>query len=152
MGQTVEPVSDSLRVPVRDFVDGVTPALTELGSAEPRADVVAEAYEIVSAFVDADGTHTDEELWALIGAFSGLMDTHIHHATPADIRATGLIPQNLRGLRGQLHRQVDGQAHIGRPDDGNLRACLPNHRLPLFAQASCRQDERQFLLPAHLDD
>ena len=81
MGQTVEPVSDSLRVPVRDFVDGVTPALTELGSAEPRADVVAEAYEIVSAFVDADGTHTDEELWALIGAFSGLMDTHIHHAT-----------------------------------------------------------------------
>ena len=91
MGQTVEPVSDSLRVPVRDFVDGVTPALTELGSAEPRADVVAEAYEIVSAFVDADGTHTDEELWALIGAFSGLMDTHIHHATPADIRATGLI-------------------------------------------------------------
>ena len=74
MGQTVEPVSDSLRVPVRDFVDGVTPALTELGSAEPRADVVAEAYEIVSAFVDADGTHTDEELWALIGAFSGLME------------------------------------------------------------------------------
>ena len=84
-------MTDTLRSPVRDFVDGVSPALAELGSADPRADVVAEAYEIVSAFIDADGTHTDEELWALIGAFSGLMDTQIHSATPADIRATGLV-------------------------------------------------------------
>ncbi len=84
-------MSDTLRTPVRQFVDGVSPALSELGSRDPDADVVAEAYEVVSAFIDADGTHTDEELWALIGAFSGLMDTHIHHATPADIRATGLV-------------------------------------------------------------
>ena len=84
-------MSDTLRLPVRQFVDGVSPALADLGSSDPAADVVAEAYEVVSAFIDADGAHTDEELWALIGAFSGLMDTHIHHATPADIRATGLV-------------------------------------------------------------
>lgn len=76
---------------MREFVAEVSPALEELGSKDPEADVVAEAYEIVAATVDADGAHTDEELWALIGAFSGLMDTHIHHATPADLRATGMV-------------------------------------------------------------
>ncbi len=80
-----------MRTPVREFVAGVAPALETLGSKDPRADVIAEAYEVVGAMIDADGAHTDEELWALIGAFSGLMDTHIHHATPADLRATGLV-------------------------------------------------------------
>ncbi len=91
MGQTGAVVSDLLRTPVREFVAGVSPALESLGSGAPTDDVVAEAYEIVGAMVDADGTHTDDELWALIGAFSGLMDTHIHHATPADLRATGMV-------------------------------------------------------------
>ncbi|MEE8601679.1 AAA family ATPase [Euzebya tangerina] len=84
-------MSDTLRKPVREFVAGVAPAMAELGSDDPSADVVAEAYEIVSAMVDADGAHSDTELWALIGAFSGLMDTHIHHATPADLRAMGMM-------------------------------------------------------------
>lgn len=84
-------MNDTLRTPVREFVAGVSPALASLGSRDPEADVVAEAYEVVGAMIDADGAHTDEELWALIGAFSGLMDTHIHHATPADLRATGLV-------------------------------------------------------------
>ncbi|MGI9017197.1 MAG: AAA family ATPase [Euzebya sp.] len=84
-------MSTTLRAPVREFVAGVSPALEQLGSKDPKADVIAEAYEVVSAMVDADGAHTDEELWALIGAFSGLMDTHIHHATPADLRATGMM-------------------------------------------------------------
>ncbi|HUG85926.1 MAG TPA: AAA family ATPase [Euzebya sp.] len=84
-------MSDTLRTPVREFVAGVAPALEALGSKAPRADVIAEAYEVVGAMIDADGAHTDDELWALIGAFSGLMDTHIHHATPADLRATGLV-------------------------------------------------------------
>ena len=84
-------MSDTLRTPVREFVAGVSPALEALGSKDPQADVIAEAYEVVGAMIDADGAHTDEELWALIGAFSGLMDTHIHHATPADLRAMGLV-------------------------------------------------------------
>ncbi|CAN5507508.1 hypothetical protein BH23ACT9_BH23ACT9_14760 [soil metagenome] len=84
-------VSDTLRTPVREFVAGIAPALEALGSKDPQADVVAEAYEVVGAMIDADGAHSDDELWALIGAFSGLMDTHIHHATPADLRATGLV-------------------------------------------------------------
>lgn len=78
-------------MPVREFVAGIAPALQALGSKDPQADVIAEAYEVVGAMIDADGAHSDEELWALIGAFSGLMDTHIHHATPADLRATGLV-------------------------------------------------------------
>lgn len=82
---------DALRIPVRDFVDAIAPALAKLGSADPRADVVAEAYELVTAMIDADGIHTDEELWALIGAFSGLMDTHLHRALPSDIRSSGLV-------------------------------------------------------------
>ena len=84
-------MNDTLRQPVREFVTGVSPALAELGSDDPDADVVAEAYEIVGAMIDADGAHSDQELWALISGFSGLMDTHIHHATPADLRAMGML-------------------------------------------------------------
>ncbi|WP_370326964.1 AAA family ATPase [Euzebya sp.] len=84
-------MTDTLRAPVREFVAGVSPALEELGSKDPQADVVAEAYEIVGAMIDADGAHSDTELWALIGAFSGLMDTHIHHATPAALRGMGMM-------------------------------------------------------------
>lgn len=91
MVQTVTIVSDTLRQPVREFVAGIAPALEELGSKDSQADVVAEAYEVVGAMIDADGAHSDEELWALIGAFSGLMDTHIHHATPTALRATGMV-------------------------------------------------------------
>ena len=84
-----------LQTPVRDFVDAVAGALAHLAPDQDvpalRNDAVVEAYDLVCAFIDSDGLHTDEELWALIGAFALLMDTQLHRATPHDVRAAGLV-------------------------------------------------------------
>ena len=81
--------------PVADFVRAVAPALAVLDSGLPadrlERDVAVEAYELVAAFIDSDGLHTDDELWALIGAFAPLMDSQLYRATPADVRTSGLL-------------------------------------------------------------
>ena len=59
--------------------------------AEVERDVVNEAYDLVAAFVDSDGLHTDDELWALIAAFGPRMDTQLSRATPADVRTAGIV-------------------------------------------------------------
>ena len=56
-----------------------------------RDDVVVEAFNLACAFVDADGLHTDDELWALVGAFGHRMATDIGRSRPSDIRDAGLL-------------------------------------------------------------
>jgi len=76
-------VSSSLTVPVRWFVDDVSAALHQLGKTTdegdegPRRDAATEAFNLTCGFIDADGLHTDEELWALTGAFGPLLPTQI---------------------------------------------------------------------------
>ncbi len=59
-------MTNALQKPVRDFVDAVAGALAEIapehGMPSLRNDAVVEAYDLVCAFVDSDGLHTDEEL------------------------------------------------------------------------------------------
>jgi hypothetical protein len=83
---------------VRAFVDDVAPDVEALGAAVEsldtqrlRADVEVEAYNLTCAFVDADGLHTDDELWALIGAFGHRLPSDLGRATPPDIRDAGLV-------------------------------------------------------------
>ena len=61
---------------VRAFVDDIAPEVEALGAAVAsldtqrlRADVEVEAYNLTCAFVDADGLHTDDELWARVKGF-----------------------------------------------------------------------------------
>ena len=49
------------------------------------SDVVAEAWHISAAFVDADNTHTREELEALAGAFGDRLDTPLTGLRPTDM-------------------------------------------------------------------
>ena len=90
-------MSASLTVPVRWFVDDVSAALHELaGTAEdkdegPRRDAATEAFNLTCGFIDADGLHTDDELWALTAAFGPLLPTQLGAATPADVRKAGLV-------------------------------------------------------------
>src|SRR5690606_9903561 len=83
---------------VRAFVDDLAPEVEMLGAAVAsldtqrlRADVEVEAYNLTCAFVDADGLHTDDELWALIGAFGHRLPSDLGRATPAHIRDAGLV-------------------------------------------------------------
>ena len=92
---------------VRAFVDELAPDVEALGAAvdtvDParlRADVEVEAYNLTCAFIDADGLHTDEELWALIAVFGHRLPSDLGRATPVQVREAGLAV----GRRAQLDR------------------------------------------------
>jgi SpoVK/Ycf46/Vps4 family AAA+-type ATPase len=90
-------IDPSLDEAVTAFVEALAPVLESivdrLDGSDPtsaRQDVIVEAYNLCCAFIDADELATDDELWALIGAFSSRLDTQLIHATPADVRQAGL--------------------------------------------------------------
>jgi ATPase family associated with various cellular activities (AAA)/AAA lid domain len=98
-------VSEPLAAAVRRFLDDVTPAVESLGEGVTAiradrlaGDVALEAFELVTAFVDTDGLHTDNELLALIATFGPLLETQLGRASPADVRRAGLVTGKRRWL------------------------------------------------------
>jgi hypothetical protein len=94
-----------LREPVDRFVRQLAPAVAAVAleiegvtADKLRRDVVVEAFNLCAGFIDADGLHTDDELWALIGGFAGLLDTQLGGATPRDVRKAGLVDGKARYL------------------------------------------------------
>jgi Cdc6-like AAA superfamily ATPase len=92
---------------VRAFVDDLAPEIQALGASVDgidrdrlRDDVEVEAYNLACAFIDADGLHTDDELWALIATFGRRLPSDLGRATPGHVRDAGLL--------------VGRRAHIGR--------------------------------------
>jgi len=98
-------VSEALVEPVRAFVEAVGHALTEVSAgiassdAARRAiseerwrhDAALEAFNLVCSLVALDGRSTDDELWALLGAFGPRLETRLAGATPDALRASGLV-------------------------------------------------------------
>ncbi|MDQ1373539.1 MAG: hypothetical protein QOJ09_877 [Actinomycetota bacterium] len=91
-------IDHALSDPVDRFVGDLTPALEQLSAQVPTVkaerlstDVTLEAYNLVAAFIDADGLHTDEELWAFITTFAPRFDTQLERATPGDVRKARLV-------------------------------------------------------------
>ncbi len=75
---------------------------TSVDAAKLDSDVLVEAFNLSVAFVDVDGRHTDDELWALVAAFA-------HHnllpgmVTPDAMRRNDL----LEGKRSWLSKPSD---------------------------------------------
>jgi len=91
-------VDSPLTGPVEDFIAEFAPVLVALaaesGLAKPDKlpdDVALEALNLASAFVDADGRHTDEELWAVLAVFGARFDTVARARTPSGLRVAGLL-------------------------------------------------------------
>jgi Cdc6-like AAA superfamily ATPase len=91
-------MTTALKEPVDRFVERLGPVLARIASdarmhtSQPAADdVTLEAYKLAVAFIDADGLHTDEELWALIETFGPRFETMLGMATPADVRKARLV-------------------------------------------------------------
>jgi energy-coupling factor transporter ATP-binding protein EcfA2 len=91
-------VESPLSRPVETFVRDFAPVLVDLVADLPLAksdklpdDVALEAFNLVAAFIDADGRHTDEELWAFIGVFAARFDTVARAGNPPALRAAGLL-------------------------------------------------------------
>jgi Cdc6-like AAA superfamily ATPase len=90
-------MASPLTEPVERFITELSPVLervardAKMHADQPAAhDVTLEAYNLVVAFIDADGLHTDEELWALIETFGPRFETMLGMATPADVRTARL--------------------------------------------------------------
>jgi hypothetical protein len=90
---------------VTRFVEALTPVMADVVARVPDGqadkaddDVVVEAYNLACAFIDLDGLATDDELWALIHAFSARLDIPLLKATPADVRHAGLTTGASRFL------------------------------------------------------
>lgn len=90
---------------VEAFVDAVREPLGALyvkaGRTEDRAinDLGLEAFALCCAVADADGRHTDDELWALLEAFGARFPTQLALASPEDIRRAGLLVGKKSWLR-----------------------------------------------------
>lgn len=78
------------------FVEGVGEALqraalgTSVDSARLHRDATVEAFNLATACVDTDARQTDDELWALIAAFSR-HDLISAAATPENLRDASLV-------------------------------------------------------------
>ncbi len=92
----------SLVPEVERFVEPVAATLSALG-AQARAgqppgrrdtgleDATIEAFNLSCAVADADGRHTDAELWELLATFGPRFPTQLALATPDDLRRSGLL-------------------------------------------------------------
>jgi hypothetical protein len=81
-------------------VEALATTVSRIDTSRLRSDVVVDAYNLACGFIDADGLHTDEELWALIRAFGHQMRTDLARTTPRALRDAGLVA----GRRSYLER------------------------------------------------
>jgi AAA+ superfamily predicted ATPase len=90
-------MSSVLVEPVASFVDAIAGPLGELyvragrTATQARDDIGLEAFSLCCAMSDADGRHTDDEIWALLAAFGPRFPTQLALATPDDVRRAGLL-------------------------------------------------------------
>ena len=83
---------------VGDFIDDLAPRVQDLGERvegiDPtrlRADVAVEAYNLVSALIDADEMHTDDEIASFVATFAPLFGGTLNGATPETVRDSQLL-------------------------------------------------------------
>ncbi len=83
--------------PVQRFVEDVSEALLALApggaGAEGgfRTEASVDAANLVAAVIDADGRHTDDELWGYAAAIGPHSGHELAAATPEELRRSGLL-------------------------------------------------------------
>ena len=95
----VSPGSQVLTPTVEAFVAPIAQAVHTLALATGRPstidqatdDATVEAFNLCCAIVDADGRHTDDELWAMLATFGPRFPTQLGMASPDDVRRSGLL-------------------------------------------------------------
>lgn len=131
---------------VAAFCDALGPRVRELASSvkgidENRVadDVSVEAYNLAGAFIDCDGLHTDNELWAFVSTFGPRFGGSLAKATPADVRSARLVADRKKFLDGPSPLFEVLAAADGR-DGSNLASLYYERALAIgFAVASLDQ-------------
>ena len=65
-----------------------------------------------------------------------------------DVHAAGNIFKGVSDDFRQLHRQIDGRAHVGGPDNGDCLSGGLDLLLLLLGQSGCRHDQRNTIFQA----
>ena len=102
----VSPGSQVLTPTVEAFVAPIAEAVHALALATGRPstidqatdDATVEAFNLCCAIVDADGRHTDDELWAMLATFGPRFPTQLAFASPDDVRRSGLLASKKQWL------------------------------------------------------
>lgn len=77
---------------VRAALDDAAADVKGIDARRFQIDVVNEAFNLCTAVIDADGRHTDDELWALTAAFGALLPNEgLAGATPEQLRNSTLV-------------------------------------------------------------
>lgn len=90
--QVLTPTVEAFVAPIADAVHALA-----LGAGRPSTldqatdDATVEAFNLCCAIVDADGRHTDDELWAMLATFGPRFPTQLGLASPDDVRRSGLL-------------------------------------------------------------
>lgn len=102
-------------------------------------DVQVEAYNLATAFIDADGLHTDPELMALLAAFGPRFGGSLARSTPADVRAARLLTDRA-GFLAEPSALQDVLLAADRRDGTDLASLYYDRALAIaFAVASLDQ-------------
>ena len=99
MQNAVEAFIAEVAVALRDLMDQLPGQDGRLA----RQDAATEAFNLVTALIDVDRTHTDDELWGVIFAFGRWIPDQLSRAKPDDLRRSSLL--------------VDKAAWLNRPSD-----------------------------------
>ena len=87
MQRAVEAFVAEVAAAMRDVVA----RLPELDGRRMDQDVATEAFNLVTALIDVDRSHTDNELWGVIFAFGRWLPNQLLRAKPDDLRRSELL-------------------------------------------------------------
>jgi Cdc6-like AAA superfamily ATPase len=87
MQRAVEAFVMEVAAAMRDVVT----RLPEIDGRRMDQDVATEAFNLVTALIDVDRSHTDNELWGLIFAFTRWLPGDLVKAKPDDLRRSELL-------------------------------------------------------------
>jgi hypothetical protein len=89
-GEALDAAVDAFVSDVAVVLNGMVGELPPQIANRLSSDVVLEAQNLALAVIDADGRHTDVELWAFLQAFAHRSDGSLQFSTPADMRSADL--------------------------------------------------------------
>jgi len=87
MQRAVEAFVADVATAMRDVVA----RLPEIDGRRMDQDVATEAFNLVTALIDVDRSHTDDELWGVIFAFGRWLPDQLARAKPDDLRRSDLL-------------------------------------------------------------
>lgn len=87
----IQRAAEAFVIEVSHGMRDVVARLPTVDGRHLESDVATEAFNLVTALIDVDRSHTDNELWGVIFAFGRWMPDQLARAKPDDLRRSSLL-------------------------------------------------------------